>query len=79
MCVSQWCWWWGGWVASWRYSTGPDAVSGLSLVFTLASVGSKYFWVLEAVIFGTLLPGHPVVNSEKTFGYAKVHLMRIHS
>ena len=22
---------------------------------------SKYFWVLEAVIFGTLLPDHPVV------------------
>ena len=36
----------------------------------------KYFWVLEAVIFGTLLPGHPVVNSEKTFGYVKVHFMR---
>ena len=51
-------------------------MSGLSLVFTLASVGSKYFWVLEAVIFGTLLPEHPAVNSEKTFGYVKVHFMR---
>ena len=24
----------------------------------------KYFWVLEAVIFGTLLPDHPVDPSE---------------
>ena len=23
----------------------------------------KYFWVLEAVIFGTLLPDHPVLSS----------------
>ena len=23
----------------------------------------KYFWMLEAVIFGTLLPEHPVENS----------------
>ena len=61
--MSQCWWWWGGWVASWRYGTGPDAVSGLSLVFTLASVGSKYFWVLEAVIFGTLLPDHPVYQN----------------
>ena len=27
---------------------------------------SKYFWVLEAVIFGTLLPDHPVEMKQKS-------------
>ena len=33
---------------------------------------SKYFWVLEALIFGTLLPDHPVLGNK-----AKVELGKL--